>query len=130
MEEETLPVGSERYIFKKTWDAECYEGEAPYAFSDELEGYTFWPYSGKLKALPGYTGNEENFEDARIYLMIKEPRKLIKVPCTVWEDMRVVRRILKCNARSVKGQVRWMIIKFDIFSRKRTIWFTTRHVHG
>ncbi len=87
MEEETLLVGSERYIFKKTWDAECSEGEAPYAFSDELDDYTFWPYSGKLKALPGYEGNEDEFEDARIYLMIKDPKKLIKVPCTVWEEM-------------------------------------------
>lgn len=59
----------------------------PYAFSDELEGYTFWPYSGKLKALPGYEGNEDEFVDARIYLMIKDPKKLIKVPCTIWEEM-------------------------------------------
>lgn len=90
MRETTLQVGSERYNFIKNWDVEYYDDGIPYVFSDELSEYTFVPYLNGLKSVTGYEENRDAFEDVRIYLIIKESRKLIKVPCNVRQDTKTI----------------------------------------
>lgn len=85
MEEKKLRVGGERYRFKLDWELESY-ADVPYTFSDELTKYTFVPYACSLRDVPGYEENRDLFEECRIYIMVAEPKRLLKVPCRIRED--------------------------------------------
>ncbi len=78
-------TNSERYYFKLYWNEEQFSDSGKYVFCDELEGYTFVPYAGKLKDQQEYCENKETFEDARIYIIDSIADRLSKVPCNISE---------------------------------------------
>ena len=85
-----MQVDSERHHFMMYWDVAKYEDGTRYVFCDELEDYTFHPYVGPLKEIPGYSEDRTAFEDVRIFLIINETGKLVKVPCNVVEQFKKI----------------------------------------
>lgn len=59
-------------------------------FCNELCDYIFIPYAHKLKNVPEYAANKEEFQDARIFLFEKESNQGKQLPCTVWESKKKV----------------------------------------
>lgn len=87
MAEAGLRADSERHHFMMYWDVEEYK-DGRFVFCDELADYTFYPYTGSLKELPGYKEDRTAYEDVRIFLVINETGKLVKVPCNIVEESR------------------------------------------
>lgn len=85
-----IKVDSERHHFMMYWDVAKYEDGTRYVFCDELEDYTFHPYIGPLKDIPGYSEDKTAFEDIRIFLIINATGKLVKVPCNVVETLKKI----------------------------------------
>lgn len=85
-----VKVDSERHHFMMYWNVAKYEDGARYVFCDELEDYTFYPYAGPLKEVPGYAEDKTAFEDVRIFLIINETGKLVKVPCNIVEAAKKI----------------------------------------
>ena len=90
MADACMKVDSERHHFMMYWDVAKYEDGTRYVFCDELEDYTFHPYVGPLKEIPGYSEDRTAFEDVRIFLIINETGKLVKVPCNVVEQVKKI----------------------------------------
>ena len=80
-----MKIDSERYYFMMYWNVEKYDDGTRYVFCDELEDYTFHPYVGPLKEVPGYNEEDIAFEDVRIFLIINATGKLVRVPCNIVE---------------------------------------------
>lgn len=87
MAEAGLRADSERHHFMMYWDVEEYK-DGRFVFCDEIADYTFYPYIGSLKELPGYKEDRTAYEDVRIFLVINETGKLVKVPCNIVEESR------------------------------------------
>ena len=85
-----MKIDSERHHFMMYWDVAKYEDGTRYVFCDELEDYTFHPYVGPLKEIPGYSEDKTAFEDVRIFLIINATGKLVKVPCNVVEGLKKI----------------------------------------
>lgn len=85
-----FPIGSERDYFSIYWSTEQFADGARYVFSDELADYIFFPYTGKLKEIPGYCENREEFEDSRIFMVNNATGKLLKVPCNIVEQRKQI----------------------------------------
>lgn len=83
-------VDSERSHFMMHWNAAWIDDDARIVFCDELEEYTFHPYIGGLKEIPGYCDDKAAFEDARIYLVVYYSGKLVKVPCNIVENVKKI----------------------------------------
>ena len=81
---------SERYYFTMYWNVDTYNNGIKYVFCDEIDGYTFYPYIGKIKNLPEYNQDEVLFENANIYLPYKTQARLEKVPCIIVEEMKKI----------------------------------------
>lgn len=89
MADACVSIDSERHHFMMYWNVEQYD-DVRYVFCDELEEYTFHPYAGKLKEIPGYCEDRTAFEDVRIFLIINSTRKLVKVPCNIVEEFKKI----------------------------------------
>ena len=83
-------VDSERHHFMMYWNVAKYEDGTRYVCCDELEDYTFYPYVGTLKEIPGYSEDRTAFEDVRIFLIINTTGKLVKVPCNIVEEFKKI----------------------------------------
>lgn len=83
-------VDSERNHFMMHWNFAQYDDGTRFVFCDELEEYTFHPYVGGLKEIPGYCEDKAAFEDVRIFLIINYSGKLMKVPCNVVEEFKKI----------------------------------------
>jgi len=83
-------VDSERNHFMRNWNVAQYDDGTRFVFCDELEQYTFHPYIGGLKEIPGYCDDKAAFEDVRIFLIINYSGKLVKVPCNIVEAVKKI----------------------------------------
>lgn len=81
---------SERNHFMMHWNVAQYDDGTRFVFCDELEDYTFHPYVGGLKEIPGYCDDKAAFEDVRIFLIINYSGKLVKVPCNIVEGFKKI----------------------------------------
>lgn len=81
---------SERNYFMMHWNVAQYDDGTRFVFCDELEDYTFHPYAGGLKEIPGYCDDKAAFEDVRIFLIINYSGKLVKVPCNIVEGFKKI----------------------------------------
>lgn len=90
MADACMKVDSERHHFIMYWNVAKYEDGTRYVFCDELEDYTFHPYVGPLKEIPGYSEDKTAFEDVRIFLVINATGKLVKVPCNIVEALKKI----------------------------------------
>ena len=90
MADACMKVDSERHHFMMYWNVAKYEDGTRYVFCDELEDYTFHPYVGPLKEVPGYSEDRTAFEDIRIFLIISATDKLVKVPCNIVEALKKI----------------------------------------
>lgn len=88
--DDCMKIDSERHHFMMCWDAAKYEDGTRYVFCDELEDYTFHPYVGPLKEIPGYSEDKTAFEDIHIFLIINATGKLVKVPCNMVEALKKI----------------------------------------
>lgn len=85
---ENVIFDSDRYLFHMYWDVEKYANEPKFVFADELTGYTFIPYTDKLKDIPECKENRDAFEDVRIYLLVTDKKLIKKVPCNMVEEQK------------------------------------------
>ena len=83
-------LGSEREHFMVRRDAAKYDECGRYVFGDELAEYTFYPYGGALRAVPGYLEDRDAFEEVRIFLVIKSTGKLVRIPCNFEERFKKI----------------------------------------
>lgn len=88
--EENLIIYNDRKLFYMYCDVEKYADGKKFMFADELTEYTFVPYVGKLRKIPGYEENESLFEDARIYLLSADNTSARMVPCNVVEEQKCI----------------------------------------
>lgn len=85
-----MKINSERHHFMMYWNVAKYGDGTRYVFCDELEEYTFHPYVGFLKEIPGYREDKTVFEDVRIFLINNVTGKLVKVPCNIVEPHKKI----------------------------------------
>ena len=81
----TVRIGSERYQYMLNDNLDRYEGKVICLFCDELEGYTFFPHSGKLTDFLLYREKRALFKNASIFLVEVTTGRRVKLPCRILE---------------------------------------------
>ena len=110
MAEAGLRADSERHHFMMYWDVEEYK-DGRFVFCDEIADYTFYPYTGSLKELPGYKEDRTAYEDVRIFLVINETGKLVKVPCNIVEESQRI-YIYEGNFKNILSYFYFLSLNF------------------
>lgn len=68
MTETNYDINSERVYFKMYWNVGYFDDSSRYIFCDEMNGYTIYPYVGRLKDISNRYNDNIAFENAHIYL--------------------------------------------------------------
>ena len=83
-------IDSERVYFKMYWNVGYFDDSSRYIFCDEMNGYTIYPYVGRLKDISTCCNDNLAFNNAHIYLTDKKKGTIVKVPCNIVDSEKEI----------------------------------------
>ena len=90
MADSYMKIGSERYYFNMYQNVERFDNGIKYVFCDELEEYTFHPDVKSLYEVPEYSVDRTAFKNVRIFIVVQETGKVLKVVCDIYEEQKKI----------------------------------------